>query len=258
MLKRIDRLFSQRQILKNIVLKEIRAKYAGSLLGIFWALITPLLITIAVSFIFTKIMRMDIKHFPLFVLSAILPWMCFSASLFDATNSIVKNSHLLNQFVISREILPISAVLANFINFSFGLVVMLPIFMVFKIQITPLLLLLPFVIFLHLLFTVGIGLFLSCVNVFFRDVSNLLEVSLMFWIWMTPIFYSIDMVPLNFRWIFALNPMTSYIEMYRNILFEARIPNIGMIFITCGMSLSALIAGYVIFIKNEVGFLKKI
>ncbi len=133
MLKRIGRLFSQRQILKNIVLKEIKAKYAGSLLGIFWALITPLLITIAVSFIFTKIMRMDIKHFPLFVLSAILPWMCFSASLFDATNSIVKNSHLLNQFVISREILPISAVLANFINFSFGLVVMLPIFMIFKI-----------------------------------------------------------------------------------------------------------------------------
>lgn len=258
MLKRIRRLLSQRQILKNIVLKEIKAKYAGSFLGIFWALITPLLITIVVNFIFTEVMRMNIEHFPLFVLSAILPWMCFSASLFDATNSIVKNAHLLNQFVISREILPIAAVLANFVNFSFGLVVILPIFMVFKIQIMPVLLLLPFVIFLHLIFTVGIGLFLSCVNVFFRDVSNLLEVSLMFWIWMTPIFYSIDMVPLNFRWIFALNPMTSYIAMYRNILFEAKIPSIGMIFIASGMSLSALIAGYVTFTKYEGSFLKKI
>lgn len=258
MVKRIRRLFSQRQILKNIILKEIRAKYAGSLLGIFWALITPLLITIVVNFIFTKVMRMDIEHFPLFVLSAILPWMCFSTSLFDATNSIVKNTHLLNQFVISREILPVSAVLANFINFSFGLAVVLPIFVVFKIQIMPLLLLLPFVIFLHLVFTVGIGLFLACVNVFFRDLSNLLEVSLMFWIWITPIFYSIDMLPENFRWVFALNPMTLYIEMYRNILFEARIPSIGIIFIASGMSLSALIAGYVTFIKYEAGFLKKI
>lgn len=258
MIKKIQILFAQKQLLRQIVLKEIKAKYSSSLLGLTWAVITPLLIMGVINFVFTKVMMMDIEHFPLFVLSAILPWLSFSTSLFDATPSIVRNGHLLNQFTISREILPIASVAANFINFSLGLIVMLPVFIIFNPRIIPYLLFLPVIILFHFVFTVGIGLLLSCVNVFLRDIWHLLEVGLMFWFWVTPIFYSIDMVPARFQWVCRLNPMTSYITMYRNILFEARMPSFWLIITVVSVALVALFIGYKIFIKYESFFLKRI
>lgn len=258
MLKRINTLLSGKEIIQNIVLKEFKARYAGSLFGIFWAVITPLLITLVISFVFTKVIKIDMEYLPLFILSAILPWMCFSSSLFDATSSIVRNSQILNQFTISKEILPIASVIVNFINLFLGLVIMLPIFIIFNVKIIPFLLLLPFVILFHFIFTLGIGLLLSCLNVFFRDITHLLEVGLMFWFWITPVFYSIDMIPIRFRWICILNPMTSYVTMYRNILFEARLPGLYLGIISVAVSLLILIIGYAIFIKYEPVFLKKV
>lgn len=257
-IKRIRTLFFQKQIVKQIVLKEIKAKYSSSLLGIAWVVITPLLIMAVINFVFTKVMRMNIEHFPLFVLSAILPWMSFSASLFDSTSSIVRSGHLLSQFTISREILPIASVTANFITFSFGLIVILPIFVIFNAKIIPFLLLLPFVILFHFAFTVGIGFLLSCINVFFRDISHLLEVGLMFWFWVTPVFYSVDMIPMRFQWICRLNPMTSYVTIYRNILFEAKVPNPYLMIIAVVTALVVFVIGYTTFIKYEPLFLKKI
>lgn len=241
-----------------MVLKELKARYAGSFLGILWAVITPLLIAAVINFIFTKVMKINIEYFPLFILSAIFPWMCFSASLFDATTSIVRSGNLLSQFAIPREILPIASIAANFIKFFFGLIVMLPIFIIFRVKIIPFLLFLPAVILIHFIFTVGIGLLLSCANVFLRDISYLLEVILMFWFWMTPVFYSIDMIPERFRWICVLNPMTSYITMYRNILFEARIPAVYLLNNAIAYGLITFVMGYAIFIKYEESFLKKI
>lgn len=258
MIKRIGRLVSQREIIKNIVLKELKARYAGSLLGVFWAVISPLLIMGVISFIFTNVIKTEVENFPLFVLSAILPWMCFSTSLFDATPSIIRNSSLLNQFTICREILPISSVLVNYIIFCFGCVVILPIFIIFKIQILPFILIFPCVIFLQFLFTTGISLLLACCNVFFRDTMHILEVLLMFWFWLTPVFYSPEMIPLRFRWISQINPMNAYITMSRNILFEAKLPAFHNMLYALITALVALCAGYALFIRHEESFLKRV
>lgn len=258
MIKRIGRLISQREVIKNIVLKELKARYAGSLLGVFWAVISPLLIMGVISFIFTNVIKTDVKDFPLFVLSAILPWMCFSASLFDATPSITRNSHLLNQFTICREILPISSVLVNYIIFCLGCAVILPIFIIFKIQILPFLLIFPCVVFLQFIFTIGISLLLACCNVFFRDTMHILEVMLMFWFWLTPVFYSPEMIPLRFRWISQVNPMNAYITMSRNVLFEARLPDMHTVLPAVIMAFLSLYAGYALFVKYEESFLKRV
>lgn len=241
-----------------MVLRELKARYAGSFLGILWVVITPLLIATVINFVFTKIMKINIEYFPLFILSAMFPWMCFSASLFDATTSIVRSGNLLSQFAIPREILPIASVTANFIKLFFGLIVMMPVFIIFKVKVIPFLLFLPVVILIHFIFTAGVGLLLSCVNVFLRDISYLLEVILMFWFWMTPVFYSIDMIPERFRWICIFNPMTSCVTMYRNILFEARIPAAYLLNSAIAASLITFIVGYAVFIKYEESFLKKI
>ncbi len=258
MKKRLKELFSQRQILKNIILKELKSRYAGSLLGISWAIIIPLLIMFIINFVFTNVMKINIEYFPLFVLSAILPWMSFSSSLFDATSSITRNRQLLNQFTFPREIFPIASVAANFVNFLLGLLIMLPVFIMFKFKILPFLILLPFVIMLHFAFTVGLGLLLSCINVFFRDINNILEVVLMFWFWVTPVFYSVEMIPARFQWIYRLNPMVSYVTLYRDILFEAKFPRFDLIINAIGLAGFLLVIGYSVFIKFESAFLKRV
>lgn len=254
----IKRLFSNRHILWNITLKELKSKYSGSLLGIWWALVTPLLIMGAISFVFTKVIKIDIENFPLFSLAAIMPWFFFSVSLSESTSSLSRNSSLLKQFVFPVEFLPFACVLSNFINFVFGLLLLIPVFIIFKVKIISFLAFFPLVLFVHMLFTLGLALLLSCIAIFFRDINHLLGIILMFWFWITPVFYSAQMVPEHYRFVCTLNPMSGYITMYRDVLFEARFPNRGIFLGSCIISLVVALAGYVIFKRLEPLFVKRI
>jgi len=258
LLKRLKRLFVQRQILKTLVVKELKAKYVGSALGVFWAIINPLLLMIVISFVFTKIMKIEIESFPLFVLCAILPWMFFSSALSESSVSLINNAQFLKQFTIPREFLPIGSVLANFLNFLFGLALMIPVFAIFRKEIIPFILALPIPLFSHLIFTLGIALILSFTNIYFRDVGQLLGIGLMFWFWITPIFYSFELIPLKYRWVCAFNPMTIYINMYRDILFNAKMPSLIVIIKAYFISLSFFLLCYFAFIKKETSFIKRI
>lgn len=252
------RLISDRRIIWSIALKELKAKYVGSILGIWWAIITPLLIMLAVAFVFTNVMKIDIERFPLFSLAGILPWFFFSLSLSDAAPSLARNSALLKQFIFSSEVIPVSSVLANFLNFIFGLIFLVPIFIFFKINIVFALAFLPTVLLLHLIFTCGLALCLCCVNVFFRDLTHLLGVILMFWFWVTPIFYSMQMVPDSYQWVCVINPMTVFITAYRNILFYAKPPSPGDFIYMLIISLVVFLVGHVLFVKLESRLVKRI
>jgi len=227
-------------------------------LGIWWAVITPLLMMGAITFIFTKVLSIGIEKFSLFSLAGIMPWFFLSISLSEATPSLIHKAQLLKQFTFPAEFIPISSVLANFMNFLIGLLFLIPIFIIFKFKVISVLFFLPLVLFLHLLFTIGVGLFLSCLNVFFRDVSHFLGVVLIFWFWLTPIFYSLDMVPVSYRWICNLNPMTTYIRLYRAILFKAQVPSLQVVMFALFISIATFFIGYAVFIKRESSFIKRI
>ena len=238
--------------------KELKTKYLGSVLGIWWAVITPLLMMGAITFIFTKVLNIGIERFPLFSLAGIIPWFFLSVSLSEVTPSLISKSQLLKQFSFPIEFIPISSVLSNFINFLIGLCFIIPVFIVFQTKVISVLAFLPLILFLHLLFTIGLGLALSCLNIFFRDISHLLGVILIFWFWMTPIFYSLDMVPEQYRWICNLNPMTTYIELYRDVLFKARMPSLDALLVASAIGLGVFCAGYIIFTKKETCFIKRV
>jgi len=256
--KRIKRIFSARYILWNMIAKELKAKYVSSVLGVWWAVITPLLIMVVITFVFTKVINISIENFPLFSLAGIMPWFFLTLALTDSTLSLIQKSKLLKQFTFPSEFIPISSILANFINFLIGLLFMLPVFIFFNRDVLSVLRYLPLVLLLHLLFTVGVGVMLSCVSVFLRDISHVLGVILMFWFWVTPVFYSIDMVPEAYRWVCNLNPMTIYIEFYRSILFRANALDLNTIFIASGVSVLVFLIGYIIFIKCESSFIKRV
>jgi len=227
-------LWRYRELVRNLVIRDLKVRYRNSVLGIFWSLFNPLLMTLVFTVVFTIMTpysSVDIEKFPVFVLCAILPWNFFSASVIGAIRSIVDNAPLVNKVYFPREILPISVVLANMVNFLVAMLVLFVLMLVFQIPLTKWVLLLPAVIAVQVIFTVGFSMIMATANVFYRDTQIIMEVLMLAWFFVTPIFYSGQILPRNyelggvyfdvFRWVNILNPMASIIANYRTILYGA-------------------------------------
>jgi len=250
--------FTHREILLNLVRKNLKGKYAGSVLGILWAFINPLLLALIISFVFTEILKMDVEHAYLFILAGILPWTFFANALQEAVVSIPANASMLKQFSMPRVLIPLSSVLANFTLFLAGLLITLPFFAAVNSKVILMLPLLLVVLFLQLLFTAGLSVMMSAVYVSFRDINQLLSVFLLFWLWLTPVFYSVDMIPQLYRGLFHFNPMTPYISLYRNALLYNGNISFGLLGISLLLSLIAGGIGFSVFHNCEKDFLKQI
>lgn len=230
LLDRVSELWSYRGLVRNLVVRDLKVRYRNSALGILWSLVNPMLMMLVFTIVFTVIApTTTIKKFPVFVLCGILPWNFFSFSVIGSIRSIVDNAPLVSKVYFPREVLPISVVLANLINFLIALVVMFAFILIFQIPLTPWVLLLPLVLLVQVIFIIGVGLILATVNVFYRDTQVIMEVLMQAWFFLTPIFYPGEILPRNYemwgftfdvwRWMNILNPMASIIATYRVILY---------------------------------------
>lgn len=251
-------LFSYRATIVHLVLRHLRIRYRGSILGFLWAFLHPLLTMLVLFVVFTQIVKIQIQQYPLFLLSGLLPWIFFSNSLIDASRSILENANLVKKVYFPREILPVSYVLSNFINLLFGLTAFLLILIIFRMQGLRFIYFLPIILIVHLVFTLGLALFLSCANVYFRDISHILGIVLMFWFYLTPILYPLSMVPQKFYNVYFMNPMALIVVSYRNILFEGRLPLAMNIVVGCLAAMVMLLFGYFVFTKYSPSLVKKI
>jgi lipopolysaccharide transport system permease protein len=256
--EKIKTIYFSRQVLWDMVKMQFKAKYAASMLGVSWAILTPILITMAINFVFTVVFKREEKHFELFLLSGLLPWTFFSVSLSEGTSSILDKVRLLRQFNVPKEFLPLSCVLANFLNFLLGLLIVFPLFLIFNHRLPFLLPFLIITLFLHLLFTIGLGVLLSALNIFFRDIGHLLPIVLMFWFWITPVFYAVEMIPLRYRWVVDFNPIVPYIVSYRDVLFSGTVPGVHSFSAAFFWAFTSIGAGLGIFLRLEQNILKSI
>lgn len=256
--ERLNNLYISRRTLWNMAVFQFKAKYAGSALGIWWAVFSPLILAVSINFVFTAGFKIKIPNFTLFALSGIIPWNFFAAALLEATNSFIANSSVLKQSIFPREFIPMSTVLGNLLNFFVGFIFLLPLFIIFNLGLINLLLFLLIIIMIHFIFVMGLGLLFSTLNVFFRDLLHFLNVGMMIWFWVTPVFYSFEMLPLRFHWICLLNPMTHYVILYQNILFKSIRPSLSELFTAFLISLAFFFIGYYFFFKKETQLLKKI
>ena len=257
-IEKIQKIYSYRRSLWSISGKQFKAKYAGSILGFFWVIINPLLMMLVITFVFTAVFKTGVKDFALFVLAGILPWMFFSGALSEATPSLLAQKSVLHQFSLPKEILPLSSVLAYFMNFLISWCLIYPIFVFHNPKIF---FLAPWLLVLFLLtyfFTCGIALLFSVVNILFRDLEHLMGILFMFWFWVTPVFYSIEMVPVEFRWVFNFNPMSAFVLCYRDIIFGAKMPDPATFLAVTGWTFSSLFIGLLVSIRLEASALKRI
>jgi lipopolysaccharide transport system permease protein len=237
-----------RSLIKNLVLKDLKLKYRGSVLGVIWSLLRPLMLIAVYTVAFKFVVRIKMDNYAFFLLVGLLPWNFFSGAAMASTTSILDNANLIKKVYFPRETLPIATVLFNFAQYILALVVFIPIF--FFMGAFPLtwaaLLFFPLLA-LHLLFAVGTALCLSALTSSFRDVAHLTEVGLVLFFWVTPIIYPITMVPPKYQSLMKLSPLASFAVGYQDILFWGRIPELLVSSSILCWSMVVFFVGYLLF-----------
>jgi len=255
MRERILELVKYRELVRNLVIRDIKLRYRNSVLGFVWCLGNPLLMMAVFTVVFTILMPNDIPNYPVFILCALLPWNYFNTSIMGAIDSIVGNAHLIKKVYFPREVLPLSIVLANLVNFLLALIVLFAMLFAFRVRLTPWALYLPLIIFIQTIFTLGLGLIFATLNVFYRDTKIIMEVGMLAWFFLTPVFYRIeDLVPKYARLMYWVNPMASFISWYRIVLYHGISMEPGFIFRTFITAVGALVVGYLVFTRYSSVF----
>jgi len=265
MVAKLAELIRYRELVKNLVLRDLKARYKNSVLGFLWSLLNPLLTMLVFTVVFTFMMPNNrIAKFPVFLLCALLPWNFFQTSLIGCVNSIVGNAALVKKVYFPREVLPLSTVLSNLVNFLLALLVLFAMLFLFRIPLTKWALWLPFVMVTQVIFTLGLGLLLAAANVFYRDTAVIMGVVLQAWFFLTPVFYPIDILPteryvagvnLNLhRLTYILNPMASIVSSYRVILYHGAPPALNFMLRTFATAVAVLLLGYLVFSRYSGAF----
>ncbi len=226
----IREFYEYRELLLNLVAKEFKAKYKGTVFGFLWSLVVPLIMVGVYWFAFGYLMRAPIEDFPVYLLSGLLPWTFFSGSLMAGVTSISANGNLVKKIYFPREMLPLSTVLFNMVHFMLSFVILIPAVAIFGRPFhLERYLLLPFIVASHVILAGGVTLLVSAWNVFFRDIQHLLEVFLMAWFFMTPIIYTYDQVSNALRGplllLYHVNPMVGMTELYHAVFYGAGFPS---------------------------------
>ncbi len=224
MLSNLGQLIRYRSLIWSLVARELKARYRGSVLGFLWSFINPLLLLGIYSFVFSTILPnrdAKLKPYALFMLCGILPWTWFSASLTEASNSLISGGNLIKKVLFPAEVLPIVSVLANMVHFFLALPIVIFVLLIYQHWPDPGgLVWFPFVVLVQLVFTIGIALVLAAFTVHFRDIRDILANVLMLWFFTTPIIYFYDQVEVRpYKWLFNLNPFTHLAISYQEILF---------------------------------------
>ncbi|MCK5494007.1 MAG: ABC transporter permease [Candidatus Omnitrophica bacterium] len=254
MLNYLKNFFLYRDVLISLTIKYLKVKYKMAFLGFLWAILHPLSMMVVLSIVFSFIVRIEVEKFPIFLLCGLLPWSFTSVALISTTSSIVDNSNLIKKIFFPRLAIPISVILSNMVHFLFSLVILIVFLLIFNVNFTVHMFLIPVIIIIHFLFVTGISLISSVFYVWYRDVKYIIEVGLLLWFYFTPIFYPISFVPKEFQWLYVLNPMAGIIKMYRNVLLYGK--GLEMKFLVCSflVSVFVFILGLVIFKKKENEF----
>lgn len=265
MLTWLKELWSYRNLVYNLVARDLKVRYKNSILGIIWSWLNPLLMMLIFTFVFGVLYKgADIPNYHIHFLSAQLPWNFFSGAVMGGIPSIVSSGHLIKKVYFPREVLPISGVLSNLINFLMALPVFFILAIASGVMPTTYVLLLPIPIVIEVIFATGIVLFLSTLEVYYRDTHMLMDVGMQAWFFITPIIYPMTSLPtevtllgITFNpqvWLFRLNPMASIINTYQDILYNGTLTAPDFLARTAVTALLFLIFGYWFFRHHSAKF----
>lgn len=218
-LKEAKEIYKYRELLRNLVVRDIKVRYKRSVIGFLWVMLNPLLIMLILNIVFSELFKVSIPNYTAYLLSGIILWSFFSQSTSTAIVSFIGNSNLIKKVYMPKAIFPLSLILSASVHFLFAMIPLFIIFYITDVHISSNIYLLPIFFIMITMFSFGVALILATSTVFFHDVRYIYEVLLLAWMYMTPIFYPESIVPERFMFILQLNPFYYFISIFRAALY---------------------------------------
>lgn len=241
-------------MLSQLIKRDFKVRYRGSILGVLWSVLNPLLNMIVLSVVFSQVFK-AVDNYKMYLLSGLVIFNFFSEASNIAVSAVVSNFGLLTKVYFPKFILPVSKVLSSSINLIISLIVFFVLGLFMDVHMWWGFIFIPYMLICLLLFTSGISLILSALQVFMRDIQHLYSVIVTIWMYSTPILYPIDIIPESFLPLFKANPLYIFIDFLRQITLYTSIPNYQS-FIYCGLwGIGMFVAGGIFFVKNQSRFI---
>lgn len=253
---RIKNAWKYRDLLKQLVMRDIKLKYRRSFLGYLWSILNPLLIMIVMTIVFSTMFKRNIENFPVYLFTGQLLFNFMNSSTHQAISSITGNAALLKKTYVPKYIFTVSKITSGLVDFFFSLGALLIVMIATKAKFSLYILLTPFVALQLYIFCIGLGMFLAQANVFFRDVQYIYNAFTTAWMYFTPIFYPMEMLPEKAIWVVKhLNPMYFYIGQFRDLVYLGQMPGPKIVFAGYATAILMLIIGIKSFVKTQNNFI---
>ena len=249
-------LWAYRELVYFLVWRDLKVRYKQTAIGIVWALAQPLAMMGAFTLFFGKLARMpsDGLPYPLFACAALLPWQLFVRSITDSANSLVKDQQLITRVYFPRILVPVATTCSALVDFAVASGLLVVLMTLYGVAPGPSLVWLPLFVGLLLVTALGVGFWLSALNVEYRDVSYTLPFVSQLWLFLTPVVYPSSIVPEGWRWLYGFNPMAGVVEGFRwALLGTGRGPS-GMLAVSVAVAMALLVSGVVWFRRRERTF----
>ncbi|MDA8863349.1 ABC transporter permease [Pontimonas sp.] len=265
-------IWNSRELLQNLTNREVRGKYRRTALGQLWSLANPIAAILIYTFIFSFIFRLPaqvgdpsgIDNYALWLVCGLLPWLFFNRVLTVGTESLVANAGLIQKVYFPRIVLPLSLANATFFTWLLEMSVLVVALSLLGSFVLPWLPLVALFMIVFAIFAVGLSMIFSIINVYFRDLSYLLTIVLQFWFYLTPVLYPVELVatqsdtlggllgtPITLLDLYSLNPVEGFVEIFRNLLYDNRVPDLGTVLVALGWTVSAFGVGAWMYSRKE-------
>ncbi|MDO4939114.1 MAG: ABC transporter permease [Lachnospiraceae bacterium] len=256
MVERLKSLWTYRDLVKHLVIKDLKLKYRRSFLGYVWSVLNPLLVMIIMAIIFSSIFKRNIENYPVYLFTGQIMFNYMNVSSRQALESITGNAALLKKVYVPKYIFTFSKITSGLVDlvFSLGALVLVMIGTGARFSWYNLLIFFP-IIQLYV-FCVGLGMLLSALNVFFRDIQYIWNAITTAWLYATPIFYTLDMMDSRLAWVIKhFNPMYFYIGQFRDLIYSNQMPGAGIMIEGCVTAIISLMIGTAVFWKKQDEFI---
>ena len=246
-------LWRYRELFYFLAWRDLLVRYKQTVIGVAWAVLRPLLTMLALTLVFGKLAKLpsDGVPYPILVFAALLPWHFFASSFSEAGNSLINNSNMISKVYFPRLVIPISAVASAFVDFCASFLVLIAMMLFFRVAPTWAVLSLPLWLLLAAATALGVGLWLASLAVKYHDVALALNFGIEIWKYLTPVAYSITLIPEQWRWLYSLNPMTQVVEGFRWALLGTSQPPNWTTVVSSALVLVLLVTGAFYFRRTE-------
>jgi len=250
----LGEIWQYRELLFILIWRDIKVRYKQTVLGAAWAVMQPLATMLVFTIFLGKLVPKGEIPYPVLTFTAMLPWQLFSHALSESSNSLIANQNLITKVYFPRIIIPLAAVLSGLVDFIIAFFVLLVLMAIYGIVPTIAILALPLLILLSIATALAVGLWLSALNVEYRDVRYTIPFLTQFWFYASPVVYPVDLLSVKWQILYAINPMVGVIEGFKWALLGSRTFNAGIMLVSIGVVIVLLIGGLIYFRRMEDTF----